>query len=210
MKKNPEGYMTTPGERQSYWTYFVGQNIYYAITAAFISTYLAMQGIDLTKVAAVLLKEEMSKFKKTLTTAVTAANTAIIGLGTAAINSYSEFEQLAGGAKKIFDQMDYSRIEQDAQNAYKTMNISASEYIATMNDVGATFAATMGDEAGYNAAKTGLQAIADYASGTGKNVDVLSEKFTMMNVASYARLWFRTFGMMLFCQRYPQPIFICM
>ncbi len=55
MRKNPPGYMTTPGERQSYWTYFVGQNIYYAITAAFISTYLAMQGIDLTKVAVVLL-----------------------------------------------------------------------------------------------------------------------------------------------------------
>ncbi len=55
MRKNPPGYMTTPKERQSYWFYFVGQNIYYAITAAFISTYLAMQGIDLTKVAVVLL-----------------------------------------------------------------------------------------------------------------------------------------------------------
>ena len=55
MKQNPAGYMTTPGERRSYWTYFVGQNIYYAISAGFISTYLAMQGIDLTKVAVVLL-----------------------------------------------------------------------------------------------------------------------------------------------------------
>ena len=55
MKPNPPGYMTTRKERKSYWTYFVGQNIYYAITAAFISTYLAMQGIDLTKVAIVLL-----------------------------------------------------------------------------------------------------------------------------------------------------------
>ena len=53
-KKHP-GYMTTRKERISYWTYFVGQNIYYNITAAFISTYLAMQGIDLAKVAAVLL-----------------------------------------------------------------------------------------------------------------------------------------------------------
>ncbi len=51
---NP-GYMTTRKERLSYWTYFVGQNIYYNITAAFISTYLAMQGIDLAKVAVVLL-----------------------------------------------------------------------------------------------------------------------------------------------------------
>ena len=52
--KHPE-YMTTPHERVSYWTYFIGQNIYYNITAAFISTYLAMQGISLTKVAMVLL-----------------------------------------------------------------------------------------------------------------------------------------------------------
>ena len=52
--KHPE-YMTTSKERLSYWTYFVGQNIYYNITAAFISTYLAMQGISLAKVAVVLL-----------------------------------------------------------------------------------------------------------------------------------------------------------
>ena len=55
MKPNPAGYMTIPKERFSYWTYFIGQNIYYNITAAFISTYLAMQGIDLAKVAIVLL-----------------------------------------------------------------------------------------------------------------------------------------------------------
>ena len=112
--------------------------------------------------------------------AIGAAATGIAALTKSAVEGFAEYEQLAGGAQKIFDQMDYSIIEQDAQNAYKTMNISASEYLATMNDVGATFAATMGDEAGYNAAKTGLQAIADYASGTGKSVDVLSEKFTMI------------------------------
>ena len=52
--KHPE-YMTTPRERISYWTYFVGQNIYYNITAMFISTYLAMQGVPLAKVGTVLL-----------------------------------------------------------------------------------------------------------------------------------------------------------
>ena len=50
--KHPE-YMTTSKERFSYWTYFIGQNVYYNITAAFISTYLAMQGVNLAKVAAV-------------------------------------------------------------------------------------------------------------------------------------------------------------
>ena len=55
MEKTKPNYMTTFTERLSYWTYFVGQNVYYNITAAFISTYLAMQGIDLGKVALVLL-----------------------------------------------------------------------------------------------------------------------------------------------------------
>ncbi len=55
MKKQKPQYMTTFSERLSYWTYFVGQNIYYNITAAFISTYLAMQGVNLAKVAMVLL-----------------------------------------------------------------------------------------------------------------------------------------------------------
>ena len=53
--KNNHTYMTKPAERISYWSYFIGQNVYYNITAAFISTYLAMQGVSLAKVAMVLL-----------------------------------------------------------------------------------------------------------------------------------------------------------
>lgn len=112
--------------------------------------------------------------------AVGAAAAGITALTTAAVNSFAEYEQLAGGAQKIFDQMDYSKIATDANNAYKELGLSANQYLAVINDVGATFAATMGDEAGYEAAKTGLKAISDYASGTGKNVDELSQKFTLI------------------------------
>lgn len=91
-----------------------------------------------------------------------------------------ELQQLEGGVQKIFNDMDTSQIFADAANAYKNLNMSANQYMATINDVGAAFSATMGDEKGYLTAKTGLQAISDYASGTGKSVDVLSEKFTMI------------------------------
>ena len=114
------------------------------------------------------------------TAAVGVASAAITALTTQAVNSFAEYEQLAGGAQKIFDQMDYSKIAADANNAYKELGLSANQYLAVINDVGATFAATMGDEAGYEAAKTGLKAISDYASGTGKNVDELSSKFTLI------------------------------
>ncbi len=52
---NKPGYMTTLKERLSFWTYFIGQNTYYNITAVYLATYLAMQGIDLVKVSLVLL-----------------------------------------------------------------------------------------------------------------------------------------------------------
>ena len=112
--------------------------------------------------------------------AVGVASAAIAALTKQAVNSFAEYEQLAGGAQKIFDQMDYSKIATDANNAYKELGLSANQYLAVINDVGATFAATMGDEAGYEAAKTGLKAISDYASGTGKNVNELSQKFTLI------------------------------
>ena len=112
--------------------------------------------------------------------AVGAASAAIVGLTKSAVDGFAEYEQLAGGAAKIFDEMNQSDVLRDAQNAYKELGLSANEYLAVINDVGATFASTMGDAAGYEAAKTGLKAISDYASGTGKNVNELSQKFTLI------------------------------
>lgn len=108
------------------------------------------------------------------------ATTAITGLIGASVKGFSEMEQLSGGAKKIFDEIDYSKIEKDAVDAYKNMNMSAQEYITAMNNVGATFASTMGDQKGYDTAKKGLQAISDYATGTGADINLLTEKYKMI------------------------------
>ena len=58
----------------------------------------------------------------------TVGATALTGLVVAGVKGFSEMEQLAGGAQKIFNEMDYSKIEKDATEAYKTMNMSAQEY----------------------------------------------------------------------------------
>lgn len=105
---------------------------------------------------------------------------AFIDVGKEAINSYAQFEQLAGGAKKIFDEMDYSQIAKDANDAYYTMQMSASDYIESINLVGATFSQTMGDQKAYDTAKRGMQAISDFASGTGKSIDLLNEKYQLI------------------------------
>lgn len=96
------------------------------------------------------------------------------------IESSAEFEQLKGGTEAIFSGMDTSRIMNDAKGAYKDLGISANEYLTKINDVGAAFKSTMGDEKGYNTARKGLKAISDYASGTGKPVGELSDKFALI------------------------------
>ena len=117
---------------------------------------------------------------KTMAAGAAAAAAGIGAVTVAAINGFSEYEQLAGGAKQIFSNMDYGTIAADAQQAYKTMGMSANEYLESINQTGAAFKATMGDEKGYDTAKRGMQAIADYASGTGRNVGELNEKYAMI------------------------------
>lgn len=98
-----------------------------------------------------------------------------------AFTNYADYEQYLGGIEKIFDDMDTSRIYEDASRAYMELNMSANEYMAALTDVGATFSATMGDEKGYDTARRGMLAISDYASGTGRSVDELNEKYKMIS-----------------------------
>ena len=100
---------------------------------------------------------------------------------------FADFEQLAGGVEKIFDQADQSKIFADAANAYKDLNLSANQYLESINQVGAAFSATMGDQRGYDVARQGMMAISDYASGTGRNLDELNQKYALItrSTASY-------------------------
>ena len=112
-----------------------------------------------------------------------AAGAAAAGLASlvkSAVAGFSEYEQLAGGVEKIFNEANTSQILADANAAYKDLNMSANEYLAAINKTGATFAQTMGDQKGYDVARTGMKAIADYASGTGRNLDELNEKYAMI------------------------------
>ena len=95
--------------------------------------------------------------------------------------AYGEFEQLAGGMEKIFDEVDQTVILEDAQNAWQDLNLSAREYMNNITGVGATFAQTMGDKKGYETARTGMKAIADFASATGRNVDDLMGKYQLIS-----------------------------
>lgn len=119
-------------------------------------------------------------FGKFAAAGAVAAATAIGAVIKKSVESYAEYEQLVGGVEKIFDQANQAQILNDANEAYKNLNMSANEYLTSINKTGATFAMTMGDQKGYDTAKKGMQAIADYASGTGANLELLNEKYGMI------------------------------
>lgn len=118
------------------------------------------------------------------------AKFAAVGIGSAAagvgalvkqsVTAFGELEQLEGGVKKIFDEANVTQIMKDANGAYKDLGLSASQYLSAVNNVGATFAQTMGDQKGYDTARKGMLAVSDYASGTGKNINLLNEKYQMI------------------------------
>lgn len=126
------------------------------------------------------LRGGILSFEKALKGVAVAGAGAFVAVGTAAIKSYADFEQLSGGVQKIFNEIDYSMIEKDAQEAFKTMQMSANQYLEVMTTVGANFASTLGDAKGYEVAKQGMKAITDFATGTGRSVDELSEKYQMI------------------------------
>ena len=101
-----------------------------------------------------------------------------------AFSNFANFEQLSGGVEKIFDQANIEGIFKDAQAAYKDLNMSANEYLESINQTGAAFAQTMGDQRGYDTARQGMKAIADYASGTGRDLNELNEKFALITRAT--------------------------
>lgn len=117
------------------------------------------------------------KFAKAGAVAAAAALGAVIKKS---VESYAEYEQLVGGVEKIFDEANQAQILRDANEAFKDLNMSANEYLAAINQTGAAFAQTMGDQAGYDAARKGMKAIADYASGTGRNLEELNDKFALI------------------------------
>lgn len=101
-----------------------------------------------------------------------------------AFDNYANYEQLAGGVEKIFNEANIDQIFEDANNAYKELNLSANQYLEAVNQVGATFAATMGDQKGYDTARRGMLAVSDYATGTGRDLDELNEKYKLITRSS--------------------------
>lgn len=95
-----------------------------------------------------------------------AATTAIIGVTKQAFDAYGEFEQLAGGAETLFKDS-AGIVMENAQNAFKTAQMSANAYLDTVTSFSASLLQSLGGDT-KKAAEVADSAIIDMADNANK------------------------------------------
>ena len=121
--------------------------------------------------------------------AITAAATAATALGTAAIKSYAEYEQLVGGAKLMFGEA-YDFIANKAQNAFATVQMSQNEYLQQVNGfaTGLKTALKGNEKAAAELADRIITAEADVVAATGASQEAVQNAFNGIMKSNYTML----------------------
>ena len=123
-------------------------------------------------------------------TALTAGLTApaLAGIG-AVVKGYASLEQNLGGTEAVFGQFAKS-VQNDAKNAYQTMGLSASDYMATANKMGSLFQGSgVEQQKALDMTSKAMKRAADVASVMGVDMNMAMESvagaakgnFTMMD-----------------------------
>lgn len=94
------------------------------------------------------------------TAALTAASAAAGALAKSAVDSYADYEQLAGGVQKLFGEHAQAAVMSYAENAYKTAGLTANQYMETVTGFSASLINGLGGATG-KAAEMANVAITD-------------------------------------------------
>ena len=112
------------------------------------------------------------------TAAVGAAATGITALTKAAVNNYAEYEQLVGGAELMFGKA-YDTVAKNAQDAYKTVQMSQNEYLQQVNGFATGLKTALGgnEQAAAELAHNIVKAQADIIAATGNTAENVQNAF---------------------------------
>lgn len=95
-----------------------------------------------------------------------AAAGAFVSISKAAIGSFAEYEQLAGGVETLFKDS-ANTVKKYADEAYKTAGLSANEYMETVTGFSASLLQSLGGDTA-KAAEYGNQAVVDMSDNANK------------------------------------------
>lgn len=115
------------------------------------------------------------------TAAVGAAATGVVNLTTQAVNAYADYEQLVGGAEKLYGDAAETMIA-NAQNAYETTGLSANAYMQSVTTFSAALLNSLDGDA-ERAAEIADMAMRDLADNANTFGTMTAEELTSVYTA---------------------------
>lgn len=118
-----------------------------------------------------------------------AATAAIAALSKSAIECYGDYEQLIGGVETLFkDSADV--IKGYSEEAFRTVGMSANEYMETVTGFAASLISSMGNdtEAAAEKANTALSDMSDNANKMGSNLESIKNAYSGFSKQNYTML----------------------
>lgn len=118
-----------------------------------------------------------------------AATAAFVTISKAAISSYAEYEQLAGGVETLFkDSSD--TVKKYADEAYKTSGLSANEYMSTVTSFSASLLQSLGNDTAKSAeyADQAIIDMSDNANKMGTDMEAIQNAYQGFAKQNYTML----------------------
>ena len=124
-----------------------------------------------------------------VTAAIGTASTALVGLGTASVNSYADLEQNVGGIKTLF-KGSADKVIKNAENAYKTAGMSANQYMETVTSFSASLLQSLGGdtEKAADVADMALTDMSDNANKMGTSMESIQWAYQGFAKQNYTML----------------------
>ena len=120
---------------------------------------------------------------------VAAATTAVIGFGKQAVSSYASYEQLIGGVEKLYGDA-AGKLEQFANDAYKTSGMSANQYMETATSFSAALIGSLEGDVDKAAELTdvAMRAMSDNVNVFGSDMGSVQNAFMGFAKQNYTML----------------------
>lgn len=135
------------------------------------------------------LGKALSTAAKVGTAAVAVAATAVGALAKASLDGYAEYEQLVGGSQLLFGDA-YGYIAEQAQNAYKDVQMSQSEYLQQVNGFATGLKTALGgnEQEAAELAHRIIKAEADIVAATGNTKEAIQNAFNGIMKGNFTML----------------------
>ena len=123
------------------------------------------------------------------TKAIATAAAGITALTTAAVKNYADYEQLVGGVDTLFKEAS-QKVQQYANEAYRTAGMSANDYMANATAFSASLISALGDdtEAAAEYANRAMVSMSDNANKMGTSIDSIVQTYQSLARGNFAML----------------------